>query len=186
MMRTIPLIIILLVGCTAVEPPQGPLECSSDGDCWDMPRQNCSGYPICDSNRCIWHCPDNPCEESFRSWGLCEMITMGVEYDPESSSCTQRTGSGCASYSPFLTIEECDAACSRSGEGIVKYCKSDDECSWIIDNCCPPNAGAHYSCANPTITSIDCDDERLCPQFMSPPPPDADCLCVNGTCRRAD
>ena len=63
-----------------------------------------------------------------------------------------------------------------------KICFSDLDCEWVITNCCPENAGAHWECVNiKTFKPRECPPNIVCPQYISPKP-NKECKCVNGTC----
>jgi hypothetical protein len=61
-------------------------------------------------------------------------------------------------------------------------CQTDVDCEWVITNCCPEMAGAHWECVNvrawqPPI----CRPDVVCAQVISPRP-DIPCECEAGKC----
>ncbi len=66
-------------------------------------------------------------------------------------------------------------------EDVVYSCDEDADCRWVSTNCCPENAGANWECVNEEDTELNCDDDIVCPQVVSPQP-SADCVCVDGSC----
>ncbi len=64
--------------------------------------------------------------------------------------------------------------------GVVTEC-SQGECGWVSTNCCPENAGANWECVNKEKTNIDCDEDVMCPQVISPKPTSS-CKCIDGGC----
>ena len=60
-------------------------------------------------------------------------------------------------------------------------CSSDEDCIWMITNCCKEEMGAEWQCLNKN-SYIDCESKLvLCPN-ISVPKPEADCKCINNTC----
>ena len=64
--------------------------------------------------------------------------------------------------------------------GVVREC-SQGECGWVSTNCCPENAGANWECVNKEKTNINCDEDVMCPQVISPKPTSG-CDCLEGVC----
>jgi len=61
-------------------------------------------------------------------------------------------------------------------------CQSNEDCGWMITNCCPENAGAKWECVNlKTYKSKPCPKDIICPQVISPKPT-IECICVRGRC----
>jgi len=64
---------------------------------------------------------------------------------------------------------------------ILSNCTSDEDCVWMIANCCKEETGAEWLCLNKN-SYIDCKGKLvLCPN-ISVPKPEADCKCINNTC----
>jgi hypothetical protein len=64
---------------------------------------------------------------------------------------------------------------------ILRNCTSDEDCAWMITNCCKEEMGAEWQCLNKN-SYIDCKSKLvLCPN-ISVPKPKADCKCINNTC----
>jgi hypothetical protein len=64
---------------------------------------------------------------------------------------------------------------------IIVNCSKDEDCDWIITNCCKEEAGAQWQCLNKN-SYIDCQSKLvLCPN-VSVPKPKASCKCLNNTC----
>ena len=64
---------------------------------------------------------------------------------------------------------------------ILRNCTKDEDCSWIIINCCPENLGAKWECLNKE-SYIDCKSKLvLCANFSSPKP-EENCKCIEGKC----
>jgi len=64
---------------------------------------------------------------------------------------------------------------------ILTNCTKDDDCDWIITNCCREDAGAQWQCLNKN-SHIDCQNKLvLCPN-VSVPKPKEECKCINNTC----
>ncbi len=62
------------------------------------------------------------------------------------------------------------------------FCFSNDECEWVITNCCPENAGAKWECVNKkSFIEPECQGIIICPQVISPRP-QKQCVCENGKC----
>jgi len=57
----------------------------------------------------------------------------------------------------------------------------DEDCGWMSTNCCPENAGAYWECVNTEETVIECPENPICPQVISPRP-ETSCVSINGTC----
>ncbi|MGV9174267.1 MAG: InlB B-repeat-containing protein [Promethearchaeia archaeon] len=70
-------------------------------------------------------------------------------------------------------------------KGVVEKCDNDTECGWVSVNCCPENAGAKWECVNKEETNIDCSDDPVCLQVISPKP-ETSCICSNGECQEED
>jgi len=68
-----------------------------------------------------------------------------------------------------------------SGQNIVNKCTQGDECAWVSTNCCPQNMGANWECVNEEETRMECPEDIVCPQVISPKP-EANCVCNEGTC----
>lgn len=71
---------------------------------------------------------------------------------------------------------------STFGESIIlRNCSKDEDCSWMITNCCSENSGAKWECLNKN-SHIDCQSKLvLCANFSSPMPK-VDCKCINNFC----
>jgi len=64
---------------------------------------------------------------------------------------------------------------------ILTNCTKDEDCDWIITNCCKEDAGALWECINKN-SYIDCQSKLvLCPN-VSVPKPKEECKCINNTC----
>jgi len=64
---------------------------------------------------------------------------------------------------------------------ILVNCSKDEDCDWIITNCCKEDAGAQWQCLNKN-SYIDCQSKLvLCPN-VSVPKPKEECKCINNTC----
>jgi len=64
---------------------------------------------------------------------------------------------------------------------ILTNCTIDEDCDWIITNCCREDAGASWECINKN-SYIDCQSKLvLCPN-ISVLKPKTDCKCINNTC----
>ncbi|MDT7858923.1 MAG: hypothetical protein RQ930_02675 [Candidatus Aenigmarchaeota archaeon] len=64
---------------------------------------------------------------------------------------------------------------------ILTNCTKDEDCDWIITNCCKEDAGAQWQCLNKN-SYIDCQSKFvLCPN-VSVPKPKEKCKCINNTC----
>ncbi len=63
----------------------------------------------------------------------------------------------------------------------IEESTTDEDCGWISTNCCPENAGANWECVNTEETVIECPENPICPQVISPKP-GASCVSINGTC----
>jgi hypothetical protein len=64
---------------------------------------------------------------------------------------------------------------------ILINCTKDEDCDWIITNCCKEDAGAQWQCLNKN-SYIDCQRKLvLCPN-VSVPKPKEECKCINNTC----
>ena len=64
--------------------------------------------------------------------------------------------------------------------GVVRE-GEEGECGWVSTNCCPENAGANWECVNEKETELDCSDDVICPQVISPKPTSS-CESVEGVC----
>lgn len=65
---------------------------------------------------------------------------------------------------------------------ILTNCIKDEDCDWIITNCCKEDAGAQWQCLNKN-SYIDCQSKFvLCPN-VSVPKPKEECKCINNTCK---
>jgi hypothetical protein len=64
---------------------------------------------------------------------------------------------------------------------VVEDCERDSECGWVSTNCCPENAGANWECVNKEETDLECDEDVVCPQVVSPKPTTS-CQCDDGEC----
>ena len=68
----------------------------------------------------------------------------------------------------------------RSTE-IILNCSKDEDCDWIITNCCKEEMGAEWQCLNKN-SYIDCQSKLvLCPN-ISKPKPSEECKCINNAC----
>ncbi len=73
-----------------------------------------------------------------------------------------------------------------SAEGIiVEECETGEECEWVSVNCCPENAGAQWECINAGESVIECPEDPICPQVVSPRP-EEECSCADGICQVTD
>jgi hypothetical protein len=64
---------------------------------------------------------------------------------------------------------------------ILTNCTKDEDCDWIITNCCKEDFGALWECVNKN-SYIDCKSKLvLCPN-VSVPKPKEECKCINNTC----
>jgi hypothetical protein len=64
---------------------------------------------------------------------------------------------------------------------MIANCSKDEDCDWIITNCCKEDAGAQWQCLNKN-SYIDCQSKLvLCPN-VSVPKPKEECKCINNTC----
>jgi hypothetical protein len=65
---------------------------------------------------------------------------------------------------------------------ILVNCSKDEDCDWIITNCCNEESGAQWQCLNKN-SYIDCQSKLvLCPNVSIPKPKEG-CRCVNYTCQ---
>jgi hypothetical protein len=65
---------------------------------------------------------------------------------------------------------------------IILNCTKDEDCNWIITNCCNEESGAQWQCLNKN-SYIDCQSKLvLCPNVSIPKPKEG-CRCVNYTCQ---
>jgi hypothetical protein len=64
---------------------------------------------------------------------------------------------------------------------MIANCSKDEDCDWIITNCCREDTGAQWRCLNKN-SYIDCQSKLvLCPN-VSVPKPKEECKCINNTC----
>lgn len=82
-------------------------------------------------------------------------------------------------------IEKDSMLAAHFDEKDSKQCEKDEDCNWVSTNCCPENAGANWECTNKSQADLDCPDDPICPQVISPKP-DASCSCTNGECEEGD
>ncbi len=73
----------------------------------------------------------------------------------------------------------------EESQDIISTCEKDSECAWVSINCCPENAGAEWKCVNKEETEIDCPEDVICPQVISPKPEET-CVCIEGECAVED
>ncbi len=66
-------------------------------------------------------------------------------------------------------------------EEVVYSCDEDADCRWVSTNCCPENEGANWECVNEEETELDCPENTICPQVISPRPT-SPCECIEGDC----
>jgi hypothetical protein len=65
---------------------------------------------------------------------------------------------------------------------IREKCKTNNDCAWVITNCCPENAGANWECVNMNaFEEPKCADSVICPQVVKSKPKMA-CICMEGNC----
>ncbi len=65
---------------------------------------------------------------------------------------------------------------------ILRNCSKDEDCSWIITNCCPENFGAKWECINKE-SYIDCKSKMVLCANVSSPMPEGECKCIEGKCK---
>ena len=64
---------------------------------------------------------------------------------------------------------------------IIVNCSKDEDCDWIIVNCCREDLGAQWQCLNKN-SYIDCQSKLvLCPN-ISVPKPKEECKCIDNIC----
>ncbi len=106
----------------------------------------------------------------FQLW---EREGDGQECDQYEKECTFTINEDSMLAAHFIEEEE---------GGVVTSCSEDDECRWVSTNCCSENAGAQWECVNEGETEINCPDNPVCPQVISPKP-ETSCECINGECQ---
>ncbi|HMB66021.1 MAG TPA: Kazal-type serine protease inhibitor domain-containing protein, partial [Patescibacteria group bacterium] len=71
---------------------------------------------------------------------------------------------------------------TTTNEDEEESCETNEACEWVSTNCCPGSAGAQWECVNQENLDLDCPENPICPQVISPKP-EEDCVCVDGECR---
>jgi len=58
-------------------------------------------------------CSSEPtCEQRLTGVGSCEMLIVGIEFDPEQGNCVEAKVGGCSVKGPgFESLEECQRLC---------------------------------------------------------------------------
>jgi len=75
--------------------------------------------------------------------------------------------------------DECDEI---PGKKILTHgCEKEENCAWTSTNCCSATAGAKWECVNEAESSIDCAEDIMCPEVLSPAPQNK-CSCVENIC----
>jgi len=64
---------------------------------------------------------------------------------------------------------------------LIHSCDSNKDCGWVSTNCCTENAGAEWQCVNKAESIIECRENTVCPEVLSPAP-ETKCSCVENVC----